>query len=186
MKLIKIVIFLLITFNTPIKANSSNDLQRILNEGGKLIFIRHAYAPGKGDPENFDIMNCDTQRNLDKEGIVQSMNIGKILLRNNLEPYKVISSEWCRCKETAEYAFKDYETRRFLNSFFSKKFAHNKSKQIKELKDYIQKWNGKNNLIFITHQVVIFEILNISVTSGEIIVTDKNLNILARQTINRK
>ena len=66
MKLIKIIIFLLITFNISLKANSDSDLQGILKEGGKLIFIRHSYAPGGSDPENFDIMNCDTQRNLNK------------------------------------------------------------------------------------------------------------------------
>ena len=51
MRLIKIIIFFLITFNTSLKANSNNDLQSILKEGGKLIFIRHAYAPGGGDPD---------------------------------------------------------------------------------------------------------------------------------------
>ena len=186
MKLIKIIIFLLITFNTSLNANSNKDLQGILKEGGKLIFIRHAYAPGVGDPENFDIMNCYTQRNLSSEGIVQSKNIGKTLLKNDIQPYKVLSSEWCRCKQTAEYAFKNYETKSFLNSFFSQKFSHNKFKQIKELKEYIQKWDEKKNLILITHYVVIFELLNLSINSGEIVVTDKNLNILARQTTGNK
>jgi len=178
MKLIKIIIFLLITFNISLKANSNSNLQGILKEGGKLIFIRHAYAPGGGDPENFDIINCDTQRNLSKEGALQAINIGKFLLKNNVEPYKALSSEWCRCKQTTQYAFKKYETKSFLNSFFSQKFAHNKSKQIKELKKYIQKWDGKKNLIFVTHYVVILEILNLPVSSGEIIITDKNFNVL--------
>ena len=179
MKLIKIIIFLLIAFNISLKANSNSNLQGILKEGGKLIFIRHAYAPGGGDPENFDIINCDTQRNLSKEGALQAINIGKFLLKNNVEPYKVLSSEWCRCKQTAQYAFKKYETKSFLNSFFSQKFAHNKSKQIKELKKYIQKWDGKKNLIFVTHYVVSLEILNLPVSLGEIIITDKNFNVLA-------
>ena len=96
---------------------------------------------------------------------------------------KILSSEWCRCKQTAKYAFKNYETKSFLNSFFSEKFAKNKNKQIRELKEYIKKWNGKNNLIFITHYVVILETLNISVSSGEIVVADKDFNILVRQKI---
>ena len=186
MKLIKIIIFLLITFNVSLKANSSMDLQEILKEGDKLIFIRHAYAPGGGDPENFDIMNCYTQRILNREGIIQSKNIGKVLLKNNVEPYKALSSEWCRCKQTAEHAFKNYQTKSFLNSFFSQKFAHNKSKQIKELKDYIEKWDGKKNLILVTHYVVILEILNLPVSAGEIIVTDKKFNILSRLTTHKK
>jgi phosphohistidine phosphatase SixA len=186
MKLIKIIVFLFISFNTPLIANSDNQLQSILNEGGKLIFIRHAYAPGGGDPESFDIFDCTTQRNLNKEGIEQSKNIGKFILKNNTVIYKVLSSEWCRCKQTAEYAFKNYETKKFLNSFFSQKFSNNKSKQIKELKEFIQKWDGKKNLIFVTHYVVIMEVLNLPVSSGEIVVTDKNLNILVRQKTGNK
>ena len=183
MKLIKIIIFLLISFNTSLVANSNNDLQDILSKGGKLIFIRHAYAPGGGDPDNFDISNCASQRNLNKEGIEQAKTIGKFFLNNHIDNNIVLSSEWCRCKQTAKFAFKNYETKSFLNSFFSKKFSHKKAKQIKELKEYIKKWNGKGNLIFVTHYVVISEILNLSVSSGEIVVVDKDLNILARQKI---
>ena len=181
MKLIKIIIFLLISFNTSLKANSEDNVQNILNEGGKLIFIRHAYAPGGGDPDNFDISNCASQRNLNEEGIEQSKRIGNFFLEKNIMIDKILSSEWCRCKQTAKYAFKNYETKSFLNSFFSQKFADNKNKQIKELKEYIKKWNGKSNLIFVTHYVVILETLNISVSSGEIVVADKDFNILARQ-----
>ena len=79
MKLIKIIIFLLISFNTFLIANSNDDLQNILSEGGKLIFIRHAYAPGSGDPDNFDISNCASQRNLNKVGIEQAKTIGNFL-----------------------------------------------------------------------------------------------------------
>ncbi len=183
MKLIKIIIFLFISFNLPLKVNSSNNLQKVFNEGGKLIFIRHAYAPGVGDPDNFDISNCSSQRNLNYEGIKQSINIGKFFLENNIVIDKVLSSEWCRCKKTAEHAFKKYKTKNFLNSFFNQKFAHNKAGQIKELKEYIKNWDGKKNLIFVTHYVVILEVLNLSTLSGEIIVADKDFNILARQKI---
>jgi phosphohistidine phosphatase SixA len=158
-------------------------VQNILNEGGKLIFIRHAYAPGRGDPDNFDISNCESQRNLNEDGIEQSKRIGNFFLEKNIMIDKILSSEWCRCKQTAKNAFKNYETKSFLNSFFSQKFADNKNKQIKELKEYIKKWNGKSNLIFVTHYVVILETLNISVSSGEIVVADKDFNILARQKI---
>ena len=181
MRLIKITILLLISFNVSFKVISANDLQNILRDNGKIIFIRHAYAPGGGDPDGFDIANCASQRNLNSEGIAQSKRIGKFFEENDIIIDKVLSSEWCRCKETAKYAFNNYETKSFLNSFFSQKFAHNKDKQIKELKEYIKKWNGKNNLILVTHYVVILEILNLSVTSGEIIVTDKDFNILARK-----
>jgi phosphohistidine phosphatase SixA len=181
MKLIKIIIVLFTSFNTPIVANSNEDLQNLLSEGGKLIFIRHAYAPGSGDPDNFDLSSCASQRNLSQEGIYQAMTINSFFLKSNMSSNLVLSSEWCRCKQTAKYAFKNYKTKSFLNSFFSQKFAHNKAKQIKELKRFIKEWNGKGNLIFVTHYVVIFEILNLSVSSGEIVIADRDFNILARQ-----
>ena len=179
MRIIKITLLLLISFNVSFKVISANDLQNIFSDDGKIIFIRHAYAPGGGDPDGFDISNCASQRNLSKEGITQSKNIGKFFSENNIQIDKVLSSEWCRCKQTAKYAFNNYETKSFLNSFFSQKFAHNKDKQVKELKDYIINWEGKKNLILVTHYVVISEILNVSTSSGEIVITDRNFNVLA-------
>jgi len=181
MKLFKIIIFLFISFNTALIANSNDDLQNLLSEDGKLIFIRHAYAPGSGDPDNFDLSNCATQRNLNKEGIEQAKSINKFFLKKNIDNILVLSSEWCRCKQTAKYAFEDYKTKSFLNSFFSQKFSHNKAKQIKELKEFVREWNGKGNIVFVTHYVVILEILNLSVSSGEIVIVDKDFNILGRQ-----
>ena len=181
MKLIKFFLLILLSFNISIKANSNDKIQSLLKEGEKLIFIRHAVAPGGGDPVDFDILRCETQRNLSKEGIAQSKNMGKFFLENNIKIDKVLSSEWCRCKQTAQYAFNKYETKSFLNSFFSEKFASNKNKQINDLKKYINEWSGDNNLVLVTHYVLIQEVLNITSSSGELIITDKNFNLLARQ-----
>ena len=181
MKLIKFFLLILLSFNISVKANSNDKIQSLLKEGKKLIFIRHAIAPGGGDPIDFDILRCETQRNLSKEGIAQSKNIGKFFLENNIKIDKVLSSEWCRCKQTAQYAFNLYETKSFLNSFFSEKFASNKNKQINDLKKYINEWSSYNNLVLVTHYVTIQEVLNITSSSGELIIADKNFNVLARQ-----
>ena len=183
MKIIKIFIFLLISLNVPLKVYSNENIQNILKDGGKIIFIRHAYAPGGGDPINFDISDCSTQRNLNEEGIVQSINIGNFFLKNDIKIDKILSSEWCRCKETAKYAFKKFENKNFLNSFFSQKFANNKNQQIKELKEYVQNWDSKKNLVLVTHYVIILEVTNSTVSSGEMVVTNKNFNVLAQQEI---
>ena len=181
MKLIKFFLLILLSFNISLKANSNDKVQILLKEGGKLIFIRHAIAPGGGDPIDFDILRCETQRNLSKEGIAQSKNIGKFFSENNIQIDKVLSSEWCRCKQTAKYAFNKYETISFLNSFFSAKFASNKNKQIYDLKKYINEWNGDNNLVLVTHYVTIQDVLNVTSSSGELIIADRNFNVLARQ-----
>ena len=159
-------------FNSPLNTNLLNQLE----DGGKLIFIRHAYAPGGGDPENFDINNCDTQRNLSEEGRNQAKKIGDFFKDNDVQIFKVFSSEWCRCKETAKLAFINFETKDFLNSFFSAKFANNKNKQMLDLKNYVKKFKGNENLIFVTHYVVISEALDYAPSSGEIVIADKNFN----------
>jgi phosphohistidine phosphatase SixA len=183
MKFIKFFIIIFITFSTPIKADSNKNLINQLEKGGKLIFIRHAYAPGNGDPNNFNLNDCSTQRNLSNIGRKQSQYIGAFFRENKIKIDKVLSSEWCRCKQTAEYAFKKFETKSFLNSFFSEKFSKNKTKQIKELKEYVNEWNSSKNLVLITHYVTILEVTNTAVSSGEMVITDKNFNVLQRQKI---
>ena len=160
-------------------AFSNEKLITSLKEGGKLIFIRHAHAPGNGDPENFNLKDCSTQRNLNREGINQSKKIGLFFTQNKIKIDKVLSSEWCRCKDTAKYAFNDYKTFDALNSFYDARFTKNKDRQIKDLKKYILSWNSKKNLVLVTHFVVISETLNVGSASGEIIVSDKNFNIIS-------
>ena len=149
-----------------------------LKEGGKLVFIRHALAPGNGDPENFELKNCSTQRNLNNIGIEQSKRIGSIFKKNDIKIDNIFSSEWCRCKDTAKFAFDNFETFDALNSFYDIKFAANEDRQIKDFYEFITNLDNKNNIIFVTHYVVIWAILNIGTSSGEIVVTDKNLNII--------
>ena len=149
-----------------------------LKEGGKLIFIRHALATGSGDPENFELQNCSTQRNLNEIGIQQSKKIGLIFKKNEIKIDNIYSSEWCRCKDTAKYAFDDFEIFDALNSFYDIRFAANEDKQIKDFYEFIESIDSKNNIVFVTHYVVIGAILNIGTSSGEIVVTDKNLNII--------
>ena len=172
------IVFFLIIFSTPI--NSQDQLINLMKDGNKIIFIRHAYAPGNGDPINFDLNDCSTQRNLNKEGINQSKKIGQFFSKNKIQIDRVLSSEWCRCKDTAKFAFNKYTTFNALNSFYDPRFEKNKDKQVIELKKYIFDLNNKKNIVLITHFVVISEILNISASSGEIIVSDKEFNIIGR------
>ena len=178
MKFIKFLLIIFITINSQVKADLNQNLISELKKGGKLIFIRHAYAPGGGDPNNFDINDCNTQRNLSNAGRKQANKIGSFFTSNNILIDKIFSSEWCRCKETALIAFNDFENKSFLNSFFSSKFAENKDSQMKKLKEFINNWDGKNNVIFVTHYVVISEILNYASSSGEIVISDKNFKVI--------
>ena len=171
-----LIIFICII--SPVKADLNQNIISELKKGGKIIFIRHAYAPGGGDPNNFDLNDCDTQRNLNDDGRLQSKKIGDFFKNNKISIEKVYSSEWCRCKETASIAFRSFETKKFLNSFFSERFAKNRENQVENFNKFMNNWNGKGNLIFMTHYVVISEILNYAPASGEIIVSDKQLKVI--------
>ena len=178
MNFLKIFIIIFISLTTSIKADSNKDLLKQLTEGGKLIFIRHAYAPGSGDPNNFNLNDCSTQRNLSNEGKNQAKNIGEFFKKNKIKIDKVISSEWCRCKDTSSLAFGSFETKNFLNSFYSSKFAKNKKSQMLDLRKYAKNFKSKKNLVLVTHYVVISEALNYAPSSGEIVISDKKFNII--------
>ena len=178
MKLLRLIIIIFISLTTSIKADLYKNLINQLEDGGKLIFIRHAYAPGNGDPAGFNLNDCSTQRNLSEDGRKQAQRIGEFFNKNKIEIGKVLSSEWCRCRETAKIAFKNYSTNSFLNSFYSSKFSKNKEKQIKAFNNYIKNLKSKKNLILVTHYVFISEVLNYGPSSGEIVVSDKYFNII--------
>ena len=180
MRKLLIIFFIFI----PNNSHSSENVVKFLKEGKKIVFIRHALAPGNGDPNNFDIKDCSTQRNLNDEGRAQSKRIGNFFEKNNIKIDKVLSSEWCRCKDTAKIAFGKFETFSALNSFYETRFSKNKSKQMKDLREYISKWESDSNLIIVTHYVVILDILDRGTSSGEMIISDKNLTIISNFEIN--
>jgi phosphohistidine phosphatase SixA len=175
-KVFLILILGLLNFQTNVF--SSDKIINQLKSGGNIIFIRHAIAPGNGDPDNFDLKDCSTQRNLSKNGIEQSKKIGEFFKDNKIKVEKVLSSEWCRCKDTAKFAFKNFEVFSSLNSFYDAKFADNKEEQIKNLKKYVKEWKGEDNLILITHYVVILAVLDKSTSSGEILISNNNFKTL--------
>jgi len=163
---------------------ADENIVEILKKEDNIIFIRHAIAPGNGDPPNFDILNCSTQRNLSKDGELQALKIGEFFKKNDIKITKVLSSEWCRCKDTAKIVFGNYETKNFLNSFYDERFSENKDKQILDFQKFIKNWDYSGNLALVTHYVVISEILDLATSSGEIVITDNNLEILSSFEIN--
>ena len=178
MKYINLILYILLSIFFSSNSFPNEKIISELQKGGNIIFIRHALAPGNGDPENIDLRDCTTQRNLDDRGIEQSKKIGEFFKKNNIPIDIVLSSEWCRCKDTAKYAFKNFKTFDALNSFYDEKFYKFKKKQIKNLNKYIDEWAGNKNLILITHYVVISEMLNLAVSSGEIAISKKNLELV--------
>ena len=172
-------IFIYIFFTNLTAVLSSDSIWDEARQGNKVILIRHSLAPGSGDPAGFKIDDCKTQRNLNKVGIEQSKKIGKIFKDNKISIDIVLSSAWCRCKDTAYYAFGEFKEFSALNSTFSTPYNKNEPRQIKEIKKYLMNWKSEGkNLILVTHYSVITAITNAAPSSGEIVISDKNLNVL--------
>ncbi len=170
------IILSLLLFNS--QANEIN--WKPIKDGNKIILIRHALAPGGGDPIGFNINDCSTQRNLNQVGIDQSKKIGKLFKENKVPIDLVLSSQWCRCQDTAKYAFKNYKVFSALNSTFRSPYDKNAKKQIKELKNFVKNWNGNgSNLVLVTHYVIITAVTDVIPSSGEIVITDKNFKVLS-------
>ena len=176
---ISLSLILLLFFIFTAQSNSSEEAWNFANGGNKIILIRHSLAPGGGDPVGFKLDDCKTQRNLNKEGINQSKKIGKLFKKNKVPVDQVLSSQWCRCKDTAKYAFGDYKEFTALNSTFQSPYNKNEGKQLKELYNFVKKWDGKGkNLILITHYSIITAVTNAVPSSGEIVIADKNFKVL--------
>jgi phosphohistidine phosphatase SixA len=179
----KIFIFLFLLLLPEISnANDNNEAWVLLENGGKIVWIRHAVTTPSccGDPDNLKINDKSTQRNLGNEGIKQSKKIGHLFKKNSIQIDQVLSSQFERCRDTAKYAFGEYKDFPALNSFFRQGIGANAKRQLTEIKDFVKNWNSTKNLVFITHQVVISNSVNETVSSGEIVITDKSFKVLAR------
>ena len=178
-KIISLILNLIIFSLFSFQINASEQAWNLAKEGDKIILIRHSLAPGGGDPQGFKINDCDTQRNLNRKGINQSKKIGKLFKKNKVPVDQVLSSQWCRCKDTAKYAFGNFKEFTALNSTFQSPFDRNEGKQLKDLYSYVKKWNGNGkNLVLITHHSIITAVTNAVPSSGEIVIADKNFKVL--------
>ena len=173
--ILNLILFSLISF----QINASEQAWNLAEEGDKIILIRHSLAPGGGDPPGFKIEDCKSQRNLNRKGINQSKKIGKLFKKNKVPIDQVLSSQWCRCKDTAKYAFGNFKELTALNSTFQSPYNKNEPKQLKELYNFVKKWEGNGkNLVLVTHYSIITAVTNAVPSSGEIVITDKNFEVL--------
>ena len=164
---------LLLLASSLVMSSVANDIEHS-DLSNSVLFMRHALAPGFGDPHNFDINDCSTQRGLNQQGREQAISIGKKLRQMGILPKTVYSSFWCRCLDTAELLnIGSVQTHAGLNSYFQGIVDRkNTLKQLQNLLDNLSPGDGP--YLMVTHQVVISDITNRFTSSGEII--QYNLN----------
>jgi phosphohistidine phosphatase SixA len=145
-----------------------------MKAGGHILMIRHALAPGRGDPANFRIGDCSTQRNLDDRGRKQAKAIGDWLHSRGIISARVYSSQWCRCLETAELLeMGSVAELPALNSFYE--LTQDREPNLKALRTFITQQSSDGVLIILlTHFVTISAITNEAVSSGEGVLLELN------------
>jgi phosphohistidine phosphatase SixA len=150
-----------------------------------ILLLRHANAPGVGDPSGFKLGDCSTQRNLDDVGRAQSRRIGELLRTSPVKVGAVWSSQWCRTRETAALAFPELVVRDVtaFNSFFAER--NREPDQLREAMKLLRQWQGPGVLLVVTHQVNITSLSGSVPASGEAVVVrwrDGALRTLGRFT----
>jgi phosphohistidine phosphatase SixA len=164
----------------------NNEIIAKLKAGGHILMIRHALAPGSGDPKYFKIGDCSTQRNLNETGRTQARSIGNWLRSKGVVSARVYSSQWCRCLETAKLmnlgSVQEFPA---LNSFYER--IQDREPNIGALKDFISRQPiGGELIVFVTHFVTIGAIASESVSSGTGVLLelkkDKSYEVVGRLT----
>ena len=166
--LVSVILSLTFLSAMPAAASAAEQSEVIdrLKAGGHILMIRHALAPGNGDPPNFKIGDCATQRNLDDTGRNQARSIGVWLRNNGVTSARVYSSQWCRCLETARLLnLGPVQELAALNSFYER--AQDREPNLRALNDFISQQPVLGELIIlVTHFVTIADIAGTGVSSG--------------------
>ena len=150
---------------------SANDLAERLKRADHVLLMRHAYAPGVGDPPGYSLQRCETQRLLNDEGQRQARRIGDWLRANGIDKAQVYSSIWCRCQQTAELLqLGPVVVEPSLASFFDQ--PDQASVQNQRLLAFIRKAvraKAEQPLILVTHHVNIRAFMGRDIGSGDMV-----------------
>ena len=154
----------------------ASDLSQKLQSSDYVLLMRHTLAPGVGDPANYSLQDCKTQRNLNAEGRAQAVFVGEWLKKQGVKNAEVHSSVWCRCKDTAALLnFGGYKVEPALASFFDD-MSKGKESHLK-LQRFIAskiKSKGDKALIMVTHHVNILEFMGENIASGDMVLAKVN------------
>jgi phosphohistidine phosphatase SixA len=148
---------------------ADENLWQALRSGAAVGLLRHALAPGGGDPAHFKVEDCATQRNLSEAGRQQARAIGAAFRRNGITAARVLSSRWCRCLDTARLLdLGPVEPFPPLDSFFA--HPERAGPQTMALREFLARPDAGPSRVLVTHQVNITALANVVPRSGELIV----------------
>ncbi|HKL06063.1 MAG TPA: histidine phosphatase family protein [Roseovarius sp.] len=144
-----------------------------LKQPGVVALMRHALAPGTGDPANFDLGDCSTQRNLDDRGRDQARRVGQMMRASGVQFDAVWSSQWCRSKDTATLLDMGKVVEMPpINSFFAGR--GDRAAQTQATREMIADQPKEARLLLVSHFVNISALSGQGPRSGEIVVTRRD------------
>jgi broad specificity phosphatase PhoE len=163
---------LLVGLLAPLAFAGAVDPAALLAGEGRVLVLRHALAPGTGDPDNFRVEDCSTQRNLDARGRAQAAAIGGRLRELGVAQARVHSSQWCRCLDTARLLdLGPVRELPALNSFFQR--PQEREPNLAALRRFLDAQPRDGGLlVLVTHQVTVSALSSQFVGSGEGVVLD--------------
>ena len=166
-----LIIICTLLFTQSKFATAQSDLASKLKDGSHVLLMRHADAPGYGDPKNYQISECSTQRNLGDHGRKQAKNTGDWLSSHGIEQAKVYSSPWCRCIDTATLLNKGAVKKEMaLGSFFDDMSqARRQTDELVKLIAAERKQNPNMPIIMVTHHVNIQSYMGMVVNSSDMV-----------------
>ena len=150
---------------------SAGELADKLGQPGYALLMRHALAPGVGDPAGFSLADCASQRNLDGEGRAQAVRTGEWLRKQGVVGAQVLSSPWCRCKETAVLlGFGGVAIEPALGSFFdTPQRAEEFTEKLQARLAQASQSKSNRALVLVTHHVNIRDYMGENVGSGDMV-----------------
>ena len=155
-------------FGLPPAPTAADQRFARLSEPGIVAIMRHALAPGSGDSASFTLDDCATQRNLDARGRDQAQEIGKAIRAAGVTIDRVLTSQWCRCRDTAELlGLGPVEDLPALNSFFRN--PARADPQTADLRQFLLSLPPGETVILVTHYVNIRALTGRGVASGEVV-----------------
>jgi len=144
---------------------------------GYVLLLRHSLAPGVGDPENFKLGDCSTQRNLSQEGRDDASEIGAWIKRQKVEIYRVESSRWCRARQSAELLdIGKVKLNKNLDSLFRESNLESHPKTLKTKEQILSHRSKSGLLVLVGHYVNIAALVGVGVDSGEGVIVKANKN----------
>ncbi len=162
-------------------ARAQSDAAALLRAGGCAVVLRHAETdPGVGDPPEFQLAQCSTQRNLSEAGRAQAKQLGQWFQSRSLKPAAVLSSAWCRCKDTADLAFGGHTVLPALNSTFN--VRADQAAQTAALRKRLAGIGAGRFEVWVTHQVNISALAGESTRMGEAVVLSAAGKMLLRSS----